>query len=231
MFKHMSGFVSFIMCLLSLGCPARNPSALGRQKPVYPDKDLREIVISGSYSPEDKKALEELKTELLKNERCNRGSKLVRCEYNSLSVGETLEEALKNRFSDVGKEGFTYSYSMYCYNETKHKESGSVKKNLKARLYSKEGKLLSERFLILDKSSNHEIHYVVAYLPYHDEGHKILIVRLKGNKEVILDEINMLTQSELQKESEIDNSFFRAAGHGYWLFNEESECHTSPPVR
>ena len=47
--KMSSSFFSFIVCALSLGCPAKGGLPAYR-KPVYPDKDLKEIVVYGSYS-------------------------------------------------------------------------------------------------------------------------------------------------------------------------------------
>ena len=59
-------------------------------------------------------------------------------------MGETFEEAL-NRFSYIGKETFSYSrHREYCYNETREADRKPIfKKELRARLYDKEGKLLS----------------------------------------------------------------------------------------
>ena len=49
MLKKMSSVVFGILCLFSLGCPVEGGVPAYR-KPVYPDKDLKEIKVYGSYS-------------------------------------------------------------------------------------------------------------------------------------------------------------------------------------
>ena len=49
MLKKMSSVVFGILCLFSLGCPVKGGVPAYR-KPVYPDKDLKEIKVYGSYS-------------------------------------------------------------------------------------------------------------------------------------------------------------------------------------
>ena len=218
MFCQICSFLFFCSCVET-----------NYQKPVYPDKDLKEIFISGSYGIADKKKLEALKKELIANENCN--TKHETCGHKLYS-SETLEEALAGRFRYVGREGFQYSYSMYCYNETENKEpvtekSILTKENLRARLYSKEGRLLSESLLILRKDDIHDIYFVEIYLPYDDSGHTIAIVRLEEKKEIIIEERRMETQSKLQKSSEVYMSF----GNLDWSFNEQDECHHAPPTR
>ena len=219
MLKKMSSVFFGILCLFSLGCPVKGGVPTHR-KPVYPDKDLKEIKVYGSYFAEDKKALEELKQELLTNERCDKNDitrrcvqpslpsercyksdRIRRCIQPSLYIGETLEEALRNRFSGLGEEGFSYSqYREYCYNETEEENKNPVfNKNLRARLYDREGNLLSEDFLRWDGRSIPKSQSVISYLPYRDEGYKIHVVRLKGKREVILYDIRTPTQSRLRE--------------------------------
>ena len=226
MLKKMSSVFFGILCLFSLGCPVKGGVPAYR-KPVYPDKDLKEIKVYGSYFAEDKKALEELKQELLTNERCDKNDRTIRCpisDLRSLYIGETLEEALRNRFSGLGEEGFSYSpYREYCYNETEKEDKKPVfNKNLRARLYDKKGSLLSEDFLRWDGRSIPESQSVISYLPYHDEGYEFHVVRLKGKKEIVLKKIEIYTQEELREMSYVDNAFSKREG---WVYNEESECH------
>jgi len=249
MFKKVSYIASFFVCVLSLGCPVKGALPAFR-KPVYPDKNLKEIVVYGHYYPENKNALKELKKELLENERCTPQFITVpnpnigkcpdkhkpcdtsertirisgRCEYPSLKVGETLEEALKNRFSNVGKEGFDYSrYREYCYNETDREDKESVlDKNVLARLYDREGRLLSEDFLRWRWEFDLESQSIISYLPYHDEGYKFRVVRLKGKRETVLYETEIYTQEELREFSYVQNHITERDG---WVYNEERECH------
>ena len=127
------------------------------------------------------------------------------------------------------KERFNYSEHRYCYNETKNKKL-FFKKNFRARLYGKQGKLLSEDFLrfndLFNPKSNN---FSIAHIPYKDNGRKIVIVRLEGTKEVILYKMKFSTQSELRQISDIDNEFYRRMRG--WIFNKKSECHIAPPVR
>ena len=223
MLKKMSSVFFGILCLFSLGCPVKGGVPAFR-KPVYPDKDLKVIVVHGSYSSENKQALEELKQKLLTNDRCDKSDRTRRCPRPSLYIGETLEEALKNRFSYVGKERFRYSqFREYCYNETEEENKNPVfNKKLRARLYDKEGNLLSEDFLRWDGRSIPESQSVISYLPYRDEGYRFQIVSSKGKKEVILDEIEMYSQAELREWSYVQNNITKREG---WVYNEERECH------
>ena len=220
----MSSVVFGILCLFSLGCPVKGGVPAFR-KPVYPDKDLKVIVVHGRYYPENKKALEELKQELLTNERCDKNDRTIRCPRPSLYIGETLEEALKTRYSHVGKERFHYSrYREYCYNETEEKGTNPVfNKNLRARLYDREENLLSEDFLRQDGRSIPGSQSVISYLPYLDEGYEFRVVRLKGKKEIVLKQIEIYTQEELREITHyVQNNITKREG---WVYNEERECH------
>ena len=243
MLKKMSSVVFGILCLFSLGCPVKGGVPAFR-KPVYPDKNLKEIKVYGNYFPEDKQALKELKQELLTNERCDKNDitrrcvqpslpsercyksdRIRRCIQPSLYIGETLEEALKTRYSHVGKESFRYSrYREYCYNETEKENKNPVfNKNLRARLYDKEGNLLSEDFLRWNGRSIPESQSVISYLPYHDEGYEFRVVRLKEKKEIVLKKIEIYTQEELREITHyVQNNSTKREG---WVYNEERECH------
>ena len=217
----MPFYTFLVICFFVVGCSANGGLSVYR-KPVYPDKNLKEIVIRGRYIPENKKELEELKKELRTNERCDKNYE--RCKRYSLNMGETVEEALKNRFSGVGEEDFGYSqHREYCYNETDENDKKPVfRKDLRARLYNREGHLLSEDFLrwggrLIPKSQS-----IISYLPYHNEGYKIHVVRLEGKKEMILNEKIMITQAKLREMSYVDNEITNDQN---WVFNEESECH------
>ena len=227
MLKKMSSVFFSIVCLLSFGCLVKGGVPAFR-KPVYPDKDLKEIKVYGRYYPEDKQALKELKQELLRNERCDKNDRTIRCPrpgLRSLYIGETLEEALRNRFSGLGEEGFSYSpYREYCYNETEKEDKKPVfNKNLRARLYDKEGNLLSEDFLRWDGRSIPESQSVISYLPYLNEGYEFRVVRLKGKKEIVLKKIEIYTQEELREITHyVQNNSTKREG---WVYNEERECH------
>ena len=193
---------------VSSGCLMNPPL---RQKPIYPDKDLKEILIRGYYSPEDKGRVKELERDMR--------------ERGRIKAWESFEEKYPHLL-DRGDEGFIYTGKMFCYNETREKNL-VFDKNLKARLYDKKGNLLSEDFLRWDGRLIPESQSVISYIPYHHEGYKIHIVSLKGKEEVILEDLYSSSQKELREKSYIDNSSYRA-GAG-WTFDEKSECHIAPP--
>ena len=140
-----------------------------------------------------------------------------------MKEGESLEE----RYPSIGKERFFYTEDMYCYNAKSNKEP-VFNKNLKARLYDKEGNLLSEDFLRWDGPLSPELQGVISYIPYHNEGHNILIVSLKEKKEVILEDLYFQSQKSLRNNSVIYTS--SSYNGSWWIFDEASECHLSPPL-
>ena len=225
-----------------------------KEKPVYSNKDLKEIIFRGTYYPENPGELEEIEKDYR--------------ERGLLKKGETLKEKYPDLFNKRGKELFKHSSSReYCYNKTKIVDRKPVfKDNLKARLYDKEGNLLSEDFLRLWNPENYDeegrysedylrrqyyappgaletpehlrmtpeegilsLRTVISYLPYDERGYKIRIVRLEGRKEVIIDDSGLIFhQSELREKSYVDNippSDYRRR-YNKWLFDEKRECHT-----
>ena len=204
-----------LLFLFTVSC-----SCLGKKtedkpiEPVFPDKELKEIIIRGWYAPEN-----------------------------------------KEKEPDMEKEQFGYSGKRFCYSETNEGEKKPVfNDNLRVRLYSKEGKLLSEDFLRLEYPENYDeegryseaylreqyesrperyqipVHMrstpedgilssrsVISYLPYYDEGHEIHIVRLKGKKEVFLEELKFFPRAVLTHRIPL----YRY-GH---TFDEKSQCH------
>ena len=129
----------------------------------------------------------------------------------------------------MGKERFIYSKSFYCYNKTEeNKKKPIYNKNLKIKLYDKNGTLLVEDFLRWDGRPIPESQSVTSYLPYHEQGDRIHIVRQEGKKELILKDLGVWTQSELRKRSRLHIQENWREG---WTFDEEKECHDSPPTR
>ena len=218
MFMKFVVYLLFIVTSFSCSCLEKKEEPL--RKPVYSNKDLKEIIFRGTYHPE------------------NPGR---------------------------AKELFNHSKSReYCYNKTKIVDRKPVfKDNLKARLYDKEGNLLTEDFLRLWNPENYDeegrysedylkkrnytppgviprpiftpeegilsLRGVISYLPYDEEGYEIRIVRLEGRKEVILEDSGLIShQSELREKSYVDNippsDYHRR--YNKWLFDEKRECHT-----
>ena len=127
----------------------------------------------GGYSPGGKKATEWLKNKLIKEDL--------------LKEGESVEEAIQDRYQDDIQEYFNYSEMRYCYQKSNDKKP-VFNRNLRSRLYDREGILLMEDFLRLEKCCrfHDDDPWLVSYLPYHNEGYEIRIVRLEGTKETAL---------------------------------------------
>ena len=214
MFCSILSFLTIGACLTS---PPPEPI-------VYPNKNLTEITIYGSYYPEDKKELEELIKELSENGDCATDNSCPR-RSRHLYEGESLEEALNGRFFYWGREHFNYTQSLYCYNETENKEY-RINENLKARLYSQKGELLAESFLRLQKASHENYYHATIYLPYHEAGYKIVFVSLQGNKENVFFETKIMTQDYLQERS----TSFEALKRNAWFFDKQNKCHRSPNI-
>ena len=214
-----TSFFLLLAFMLSCNCEGKVPVI----KPInYPDKNLKEIIIRGSYTPKNPKEVEELKKDLLSKPTCTGYDRRKR--HCGLLEGETLEKALRNRFPGTGEEAFGHSsYREYCYNKTDGIKKKSIfKENLRARLYDKNGKLLTEDFFRWNGHPTSKFQSVISYLPYDDKGHRIYIVSLNGKKEVILYDMGMLSQSKLREISLPDHDMYRNES---WVFNEKSECH------
>ena len=199
----------FISTLLFCGCPEKRGPL---PELVLPDKDLKEIIISGWYWPEDPERVKAI-------EEAYRRRGLIK-EWESFE--EKYPEALR-----AGDERFSYSWWAYCYNETRDKEPVFNKK-FRVRLYNREGQLLTEDFLRLEfpDSNNRKIPSIIVYLPYHEKGHKISTVKLEGKKEIFIGDqkIPFLSYDEL-----ISKTVPPYARRGY-KFNEETQCHIAPPI-
>ena len=215
-----------ILAVFSCSClESRSPASQLLPESTFPDKELEEIIVIGWYSPENQKDIEELKEELLRRPKCKEDS--TEPERCGLVSGETVEEAIKNRYPNIGKEQFGYSGKSYCYNKTNDKEA-PFNQNLKVRLYDKEGKMLTED--ILRTESDDEFHRtVISYLPYHDEGHEIRIIRLERGKEIIIESLAFASQSELVKSTFVNT--IKNRRDGAFVFDEETKCHLAPYPR
>ena len=179
---------------------------------VFPDTELKEIIIYGFYQPED---IEELKAS--EKEYIQRGL---------IKEGE-LVEGRHPKWHLPGVEHVRYSTQKYCYKEAKEEDKPSVVfKNFKARIYNKNGKLLVENDLRLRHfSETHKISSFIIYLPYHKEAGYIQVVRLDGKKEVILvkgDEVYLKSFLVENSVPDID-SYRRESSYRY---NEKTLCHT-----
>ncbi|MCY4512755.1 MAG: hypothetical protein OXB86_03605, partial [Bdellovibrionales bacterium] len=119
-------YLFLISAGLSCSClESRSPSS----ELTFPDTELKEIIIAGRYSSGGQKSVEALKKWLVKE--------------GKLKERESITKALKDEYKDYIKEYFNYSEMRYCYHTANNKES-DLNHDLKARLYDKVGKMLTE---------------------------------------------------------------------------------------
>ena len=144
MFMRVSLYLLFVSIVLSCSCLEKTEPP---PKPVFPDKDLKEVIISGSYAPENKAKAKVREKELRSEGR--------------LKEWESFEE----KYLYVEKESFNYAGKFYCYNEMQDKKP-VFNKNLRVRLYDKKGQILIEDHLRLELPERYDEkgRYSEAYL-------------------------------------------------------------------
>ncbi|MCY4512123.1 MAG: hypothetical protein OXB86_00375 [Bdellovibrionales bacterium] len=209
---YLMKFWYLFLILISFSCScleSRSPSS----KLIFPDKKLEEIIVRGNYGPGGQKAAEALRQLFLEEEL-------------DLKKGETIDEAINNRYQHRLKEYFIHSGQRYCYHKTSNKALVS-NRDLTARLYDNEGKMLEEDFLRPESPVEGRFSKgVIAYLPYHDEGHEIRIVRLEGVKEVVIESLQFESHSDLIRLTHPDTQ--RNVVSGEIVFDTKDNCHVTP---
>ena len=200
------------LILITLSCSCLN-SRSPASNLTFPDKELEEIIIRGGYSPGGEKALAWLKNKLIEEEL--------------LKDRESVEEAINNRYAHRLKEHFNYGGMSSCYHKTNDKEP-VFKQDLRVRLYNEAGTLLTEDFLRLEKCCifRDDDPWVVSYLPYHDKGHEVRIVRLEGKTEVVFETLSFVSRSELRRFTHPDTQRNRVSKE--IVFDEKNQCHDHP---
>ena len=176
-------------------------------------QELQEIKIFGDYYAGDPKEIED-------SERYYR-------ERGFLEEGETLADKPQtaHMLENLGKERFRIGKKsmIYCYEKIldldEDRESAPVfNPDLRARMYDKEGNLLAEDVLRDGNPGRSPFaKHTVAYLPYLKNGDVIIrIVRLEGEKEVLLYERTGIYSHEILKEH--DQSDLHAYGYAYKFY-------------
>lgn len=166
----------FIVTVFSCSCEG-DPSIRSN----FPKKDLEEIIVYGYYQHKNLNRLEEFKKEVIRQGR--------------LKSGESFEEKYPE-FLNIGDEDFKYSFIEYCYNKTSKNKEPVFKNNLKAFLYDKENNLLAKDFLRL-RSDDKDNLSVIAYLPYHNGGHEVRVIKTIEDRETVLQTVKLETHAEL----------------------------------
>ena len=200
-----------VLILLVLTCGYFSLGSALFKPVILPDKELEEIIVWGSYQPADPNRLKAIEDYYR--------------EIGILEEGGSLEEKHPETL-DAGNERFNWSGEKYCYQKKRNKEP-VFDKRFRARLYSKRGKLLTEDFPRLSRPVSVDDLFsfvsLISYIPYHKEGHRYLIVRLEGEKEVILRRSKIKSKAELIRRT----SRFK----GRYDFDEERRCHNTPGPR
>ena len=101
-----------------------------------------------------------------------------------------------------------FKIKSYCYDTKQDKES-IFNENLKARLYDKEGNILAEDYLrchrYLDKTKTCHTYTQPSlnfYLPYFKKAFKVQVIEIEGEKEIVLNEKQLLSYDEIKNSKE-----------------------------
>ena len=245
----MRFFSYFLFLLVVLSCfgMTKKPTLKERSKPEFPDTELQQVIVRGSYYPADPEKVKEIERDYRKD--------------GLLKEGETLKEEYPRQFAR--KRGrYDYTNTLYCYNEVKIEDRPNCyyNDNLKIRFYDKEGKMIAEDCLRLqypekyDEAGRYSEKYlreenapndyalpkrpvtaeegilegraILTYISYNENSYAIRIVRLEGEKEIIIKSFSAgpyITKSELIQR--YGGSEYLNWGYNY---NEETQCHISP---
>ena len=261
----MRFFVYFLLVLLGLSCSgiSKKPSSEERglfseadsgtnenlssgELSIFPDKELKQILIRGNYYLENSEEVKEIEEDYRKR--------------GKLKEGETLKEKYPWMY-DIGKEKYYHTNVYYCYNEVKTKDRQRChKENFRVRVYDKQGQMIAEDCWRLESPERYdeegnfseeylkeenapdpfgypkepvtakegllEIKGVVAYVPYSENNHEIHIVKLEDETETILASFWgwYIPKSDLTGRLYDDRKYLR---RGY-AYDPKIQCHISP---
>ena len=218
---------------------------------VYPDKEIAEIFIYGHYTPKDPSRLERLKREIIEEGWVKDGESFEEKYSHFLDEGDEsftfsggnycynktktkdkksvphhnliLKARLYDKKGNLLEEDFLRLSSPERYDE----EGKYSEEYLKKRYWSPPGGLvIPEERRDTPEDGILELRSMEAYLPYNKAGYEIRIVRLEGEKEIILVKLGAMTKTELRKRSGRLNTSKRIPRG--WEYDEEVECHLSP---
>ncbi|MCZ0932627.1 MAG: hypothetical protein OXJ52_05700 [Oligoflexia bacterium] len=134
------------------------------------------------------------------------GKRRVMIEYNNcLSRNRGRENLQEYCHIEVRKEDrIRFQIQSYCYDINQDKES-IFNKNLKARLYDKEGNILAEDYLRCERDldGTETCHKRTSpslniYLPYSKKAYKVKVIKIDGEKEIVLNEQELLSYKEIK---------------------------------
>ena len=178
---------------------------------------LLEIRIRGSYTPANERYKRD-ERDIIKDLKELHGIEdLEELEEHYRMTGHLEEnETIKDRISHLRKDHFNFGGIRYCHTRLpekwKHKFTVDPKlrdpnrstPDLRARLYDGRGRFLTEDRLRSVRYYEPYFNFwsVAAYIPYHPEARRLIVVRLEGNKEINLEkeevDDRLYTLEELQ---------------------------------
>ena len=218
---------------------------------VYPDKEIAEIFIYGHYAPKDPSRLERVKRSYIKRGWVDEGESFEEKYPEYLDNGDEsftfsggnycynktkkkdkksvphhnliLKARLYDKKGNLLEEDFLRLDFPEDYDEEGRYSEEYLKKHYRS---PPGGTVIPEEIRDTPEDGILELRSMEAYLPYNKAGYEIRIVRLEGEKEVILFKIGVMTKAELRKRSgRLNTSKRRPRG---WEYDEEVECHLSP---
>ena len=153
---------------------------------------LKEIVIWGLHILEDHKEIEKI------------------AEWYRV-IGDphrrTLDSDDRPRFR-AREERYSSSEKIFCFRESSEEERERhtvFDPTMQVRLYDETDNVVSEDFL---RNSAYDFDEpgpygrgVISYIPYREEGHKLKIVRLEGEEEIVIATLAFYTLEELRESS------------------------------
>ena len=222
MIRHVVLFVLGLM-LLSTGTSVlaeveprsdRERIALNLQKWFFRLRgDLEEVQIWGGYTRENEIEVPQFEEELR--------------FLGSLKEGESAGEEYAHL--NLGQERYLRAGQAFCFSRTAdpiREKAPVIDKNVRMRLYDREGNLLSEEFVrdeFPESSDWRSFEWnIVAYVPYHEQGHEIRVVRLDGNEEIVLEQLPTYALEELLYHAYVKRSFY--------AYHYQDGCFVSPPT-
>ena len=142
--------------------------------------------------------------------------------------GESAQAIYPN--SRFGEERYNRSGQRFCDHVTDEETKSKypvINPNLRVRLYDRAGNVLSEDFLRDEAPENTKETayewYVIAYVPYREEGYKLRLVRLENGREILLDRLELHSRRKLYREIE--------EGKFYAYLRTTDGCLLSPPMK
>ncbi len=229
--------VLFAILLFSCSCLRK------KQQPDFPKKELEEIRSYGWYLPADPGRLEKSKQQVIESGELKEGEDFAKrfpyllddgdekvkfsgrsyCYKTKKNKKPIYREDLRIRLYDKNGVLLAEDFLRLRYPENYDEEGRYTEAYLEREYYTPpevmeipEDQRTKPEDGILDYRS------VDAYLPYHPEGHETRIVRLEGDKEIVLSSGVVYSKSYLIQKYVHDNDPDAEWG---WTYNEESQCH------